>query len=149
MELVIARQDKFKLIIEKYNLIEHPEGGWYRETLRTTERVTVRPGVNRPLCTLIYYLLPAGVTSRIHRVASDETWLFHEGDPLELMLYDPSGQAVIQTQVLGTDINPTIHLQFKIPKNTWFNARIAQGGSYALAACLVSPGFEFEDLEFL
>jgi hypothetical protein len=35
---------------------------------------------------------------------------------------------------MGTGVNPHELLQFTVPANTWFNARVAAGGRYSLAA---------------
>ncbi|HNE21484.1 MAG TPA: cupin domain-containing protein, partial [Turneriella sp.] len=55
-------------LVTELSLVEHPEGGWYRETYRSPSN-TVTPLGERNLATLIYYLLPAGVESRIHKVS--------------------------------------------------------------------------------
>ena len=127
-------------LIERLGLIEHPEGGWYRETYRAPERTQTQRG-ERNLATLIYYLLPAGIRSRVHKVAWAETWIFQAGGELSLMSYTDE---IVATQKLGLGENAAP--QITIPAHTWFNAEVASG-DYVLAACLVAPGFEFADLE--
>jgi predicted cupin superfamily sugar epimerase len=67
----------------------HPEGGHYVELFRSAHRVQVLDRtVERAALTTIYFLLAAGEYSRWHRVQSDEIWHYHEGDAIELLLFD-------------------------------------------------------------
>ena len=60
--------------VRRFGLAPHPEGGWYRETLRSA------------FCTTIMYLLPAGQYSAWHRVrGADEVWHHYAGDLLALL----------------------------------------------------------------
>lgn len=127
-------------LVARLGLTEHPEGGWYKETLRVPQILATDRG-ERNLATLIYYLLPRGVVSRKHRVAWDETWIFQSGGILNLHSYDGE---VVKTEQLGMTTQSLP--QITIPAGVWFNAEVADG-DYVLAACLVSPGFDFADLE--
>src|SRR6476660_1169943 len=66
-------------LIAHYQLSPHPEGGYFRETYRAGAKI---PGTQRSLSTAIYYLLPAGQRSRLHKIGADEVWHFYRGDPL-------------------------------------------------------------------
>src|ERR1041385_7171 len=74
-------------LVELLQLAPHPEGGYYRETFRSTDRVQ-RVGspatAPRSAGTAIYFLLPAGTFSAWHRVQSDEAWHHYDGAPLDL-----------------------------------------------------------------
>lgn len=48
--------------------------------LRTTDKV------DRPISTAIYFLLPSGSVSHLHRIPSAETWHFYLGEPLTVCL---------------------------------------------------------------
>jgi uncharacterized protein len=135
-------ESKIRELVEQLQLVEHPEGGWYRETYRTPFELKTDRGT-RNLATLIYYLLPAGIASRVHRVAWDEIWIFQDGGALELMTHD---QGKVTGSFLGLGKGETP--QIRIPAGMWFNARVAEG-EYVLASCLVSPGFDFADLEMV
>ena len=65
------RQD----IINKLNLLPHPEGGHYRQTW-------VAENKGRPTGTCIYFLLGKDEHSHWHSVDATEIWLFHCGTPL-------------------------------------------------------------------
>lgn len=129
-------------LVTRLGLTEHPEGGWYKETVRVPQKVSTVRG-ERNLATLIYYLLPRGVVSRKHRVAWDETWIFQGGGILNLYSYEAQG---VKTERLGLTAESAP--QITIPAGVWFNAEVAEG-DYVLAACLVAPGFDFADLEML
>jgi uncharacterized protein len=121
-------------LIATLQLQPHPEGGWYRQVYKSSERVTRQAdGADRTALTTIYFLLVEGVTSAWHRVDSDEAWHFYEGDPLELST---------KTAVTILDATNRVHV---IPAREWQSARSL--GKYTLVGCTVGPGFEFEDFE--
>ena len=62
-------------LIDKYKLIPHPEGGYYREVYRSEQTVkSFATNQDRKSVTHIYFLLLKGQVSRFHKVASDEIW---------------------------------------------------------------------------
>ncbi|WP_054816616.1 cupin domain-containing protein [Nocardia arizonensis] len=120
------------------DLAPHPEGGWYRETWRTTITFAPEgyPG-ERASATGIYFLLMPGERSAPHTVASDEVWLWHRGGPLIL---DIGGEEI----VLGPEVEHGQVPQAIVPAGTSQAARPA-GDEYVLVSCIVSPGFDFAD----
>ena len=100
----------------------------------------------RQSLTTIYFLLDSTQHSRWHRVRSDEAWHFYEGDPAELLLLDPAGQAVVAVRLgpVGAGASEPVHV---VPAGWWQAARPT--GAYSLVGCTVAPGFEFEDFDFL
>ena len=140
--------------IRRLGLKKHPEGGYYRETYRSSERID-RRGLptryrgGRHLSTAIYYLLPQGQFSAFHRIQSDEIWHFYEGDPLTLFLLLSKGRLV--RKPLGRNLSKGESPQVLIPRGTWFAAAVISskkgGTGYALAGCTVAPGFDFSDFE--
>jgi predicted cupin superfamily sugar epimerase len=130
-------------LIERLGLVRHPEGGHYREVFRSDRRVD--PGDGRPArsaVTCIHFLLEAGEHSRWHSVASDEIWIFEQGEPLDLFVAPPSLGAVNRVR-----LGPGHSLMHAVPAGWWQAARPA--GSFSLCACAVGPGFEFDDFAFL
>ena len=135
-------------VAAQLEMLPHREGGYYRETYRSSI-VTPTPVGNRPLCTSILYLLTATDPSRFHRLRFDEVWFFHAGYPVEMILLDP-----VETVVVGPD-SP----QALAPGGRWMAARILgpegcdeapsmeSAPAWALVGCVVSPGFEYEDFE--
>ena len=120
------REDVQRLI-RRYDLVPHPEGGYYRETMRSAH------------CTTIYFLLPAGQFSAWHRVnGADEVWHHYAGDPLALHTLDARG---VQRTVLGEDAHHAI-----VPAGTW-QAATPIGERFTLVGCTVAPAFEFSNFE--
>ena len=134
--------------IQNLNLQAHPEGGWFKETYRSKETIDEEalperfPG-NRNFSTAIYYLLEKGNFSALHRIKSDELWHFYDGESLEIIEITPSGE--LTKHILGLDTDVGTLPQITIPAGSWFAARPL--GSYTLAGCTVSPGFDFNDFE--
>lgn len=118
----------------------HPEGGHYVELFRSARSVEVPDRqVSRAAITTIYFLLAAGEFSRWHRVASDEIWHYHEGDAIELLLFDERGLRRVGLGPVARETRPTV----AVPAGTWQAARAT--GAYTLVACTVGPGFDFAD----
>jgi uncharacterized protein len=134
-------------IAEALGLEPHPEGGWYRETYRSS--VTIEPAGydgERSVATAIYYLLGPDDQSRWHTVRSDELWLWHRGGPLELLLGgDGERPAEAPARVLlGPDPASGQAPQALVPGGTWQSARPA-AAEEVLVTCVVAPGFDFAD----
>jgi hypothetical protein len=128
-------------LVARLGLHPHPEGGWYREVHRATERVETARG-SRAALTSIYYLLERGQVSRWHVVESDEVWHFYAGAPLELLAYDPRSRS-FRRRVLDSAGEP----MGVIPAGVWQAARSL--GAHSFVGCDVGPGFEFADFRFV
>jgi predicted cupin superfamily sugar epimerase len=133
------------------NLVPLPsEGGYYAETYRSPELITLkclpgRYGGPRNMCTAIYYLLEPNTFSPLHFVASDEIFHFYLGDPVEMLQLLPDGSSKVV--LIGSDIERGMVPQVVVPQGVWQGARLVDGGQFALLGCTVSPGFEFADYE--
>ena len=141
---------KIEQLIQQFDIRPHPEGGWYKQTYKSTVPVPVTalpPGFrgDRVFSTAIYFLLGKGNFSAFHKIKSDECWHFYSGDPLHVFIIDQNGDLTIVT--LGNDFNKGETFQYVVPANCWFASRPVQGSEYCLVGCTVAPGFEFEDLE--
>ena len=137
-------------LIERLDLIRHPEGGWYRETYRSDEMISSnslpeRFGGIRSFCTAIYFLLEKKDISALHRIKSDELWHFYAGETLTLHLLTPQGEH--RAINLGTDIASGETYQAVVPAGCWFGAEVSGDGDYSLVGCTVAPGFDFTDFE--
>ena len=137
-------------IIHHYNLQPHPEGGWYKETYRSSEFIIAdalpeRFGGNRSFSTAIYFLLEQGNFSAFHRIKSDECWHFYAGDPLLIYEIDVDGKLTITT--LGNDISQGQLFQYVVPANCWFASVPSPSSSFCFVGCTVAPGFDFADFE--
>ena len=140
-------------IITTLDLSPHPEGGFYKETYRSTGTI----GENslpdnmvgyRTYGTSIYYLLRSHDFSAFHRIKSDEIWNFNAGDALEIFEIDGDGK-LLRT-VLGSDIKNGETLNHVVVANRWFAARpiaASKTKGYSLVTCIVAPGFDPQDFE--
>jgi hypothetical protein len=133
-----------KHLIDMLQLLRHPEGGWYRETYRSAETTVNKMGAIRNVCTAIYFMLEGNDKSHFHSIQSDETWFFHSGEPLKILMM---ADGKLQSILLGNDILKGEIPQFTVPAKTWFAARIKSGTGYSLVSCAVAPGFDFLDFE--
>ncbi len=141
-------------IVQALALAPHPEGGFYRETYRAPltlphPSIASTHGGDRSACTAIYFLVPRGSFSALHRIASDEVWHFYAGAPLEIVEIAPDG--VLRGTTLGDDLVHGERPQHVVPRGAWFGSRVREGsdarGNFALVGCTVAPGFDFADFE--
>lgn len=131
-------------LVEMLGLAPHPEGGFYAETWRSPLAIGGHPsGASRAASTAIYFLLPAGSFSAIHRVSSDEVWHHYAGDPVELHVFEEERHSRL---VLGRDFDRGERPQYVVPAGAW-QAAAPIGARYALCGCTVAPGFDFADFE--
>jgi predicted cupin superfamily sugar epimerase len=139
-----------KILVEKYSLQPHPEGGWYTQNYKSAEIIPscslpIRFGGNRVLSTAIFFLLEKDNFSAFHRIKSDECWHFYLGDPLEILILLPNN--TLQTVILSNRIEENHHFQFIVPANCWFASRPASNSNFSFVGCTVAPGFDFDDFE--
>lgn len=137
--------DEVDRLVRRLRLEPHPEGGFYRETFRAP-LVVPGPdhGTPRHASTAIYFLLPAGTFSALHRVRSDEVWHHYDGDPVALHLI--AGDGAHSVVRLGRDLAAGEAPQAVVPASTW-QAAEPLGSRFALCGCTVAPGFDFADFE--
>jgi uncharacterized protein len=137
-------------LIQHYAMQRHPEGGWYKETYKSSEVIPsnalpVRFLESRVFSTAIYFLLEAGNFSAFHRIKSDECWHFYSGDALLVYIIRNDGSLDIIT--LGSNFANGEIFQYVVPANCWFASIPAPKSRFCLAGCTVSPGFDFADFE--
>lgn len=131
-------------LIRELGLQPHPEGGYYKETYRSTEHIRTGDGKERNVSTAIFYLLQNNEKSNFHRIKSDEMWFFHQGQAFEIFWIH---KGKMNKTILGNNLAMGEVPQTVIPANTWFASRVKDGKGYALASCVVAPGFDFADFE--
>jgi predicted cupin superfamily sugar epimerase len=143
--------NQIEALISHYNLLPHPEGGFFRQTYAATELIfkealPERFEGDRSFSTAIYFLLPYGSFSAFHRIKSDEVWHFYEGCPLNIHVIHPNGD--YECMKLGSNLNNGESYQLVVPANAWFASEpVGDPGSFALVGCTVAPGFDFSDFE--
>ncbi|TBN04882.1 cupin domain-containing protein [Hyunsoonleella flava] len=142
--------NKVQDIINQLQLKPHPEGGYFKETYRSTGIIPQKCLDSefigdRTYCTGIYFLLTSDTFSAFHRINQDEMWHFYKGSPLTLHMISPEGD--YSKISIGNDIENREMLQFVVPAKYWFAGEVSGEDSYALVGCTVAPGFDFRDFE--
>lgn len=139
--------DTLERLIRQFDLVSHPEGGWFVETYRSADRVRRQPSNDeRSASTAIYYLLSDGAYSAWHRIASDEMWHFYAGQPLIVHVIGSDG--LLASHRLGNALlAEAAQFQVLVPGGSWFAAELADPSAYAFVGCTVAPGFEFSEFE--
>lgn len=142
MSMFTPQRPSAEDLIHRLKLMPHPEGGFFRETYRSP----ATDGRGRAAATAIYFLLPRGHVSKLHRIDADEGWHLYMGGPLEIYELGPERQQAKLT-LLGTDFARGEVPQHVVPAGAWFGATPAPWTDYALVGCTVAPGFEFAKFE--
>jgi predicted cupin superfamily sugar epimerase len=137
-------------LIRIHQLGPHPEGGYFRETYRSAEFIPhgslpARYKGDRAYLTGIYYLLPRGAVSHLHRIASDEMWHFYLGGPLRIVEIGSGG--LVREIVLGPYVDWGQQVQHVVKAGVWFGAYPEADSEFAFVGCTVAPGFDFADFE--
>ncbi|WP_139957634.1 cupin domain-containing protein [Flavicella sediminum] len=140
--------EKAELLIKHLDLLPHPEGGYYKETYRSTEMIPNENLSNnyvgdRNVCTAIYFLLKSEKFSAFHKINQDEIWHFHEGSSLKIHQISPEGN--YSFICLGNDLLKGQTYQHIVLAGYWFAATVNDKNSYSLVGCTVAPGFDFKD----
>lgn len=134
---------KAEQIIEALGLQPHPmEGGWFRETYRSSASVAA-PGGDRSLGTAIYYLLTPTTVSAMHRLPGDEIFHFYAGDPVRMIQLLPDGTG--KEIVLGSNVLQDHLPQVVVPGGVWQGSYLIDGGCFALLGATMAPGFDYAD----
>ncbi len=142
---------RIEYLIQKLNLKQHSEGGYFAEVFRSEEML--KPSIlpkrysgQRSIYTSIYYLLYGNKFSAFHRLKSDEIWHFYEGTRLLIHILENKQKLV--TIKLGGNLSKGDTFTARIKSGYWFAAEVEDKKSFSLVGCTVSPGFEFDDFEF-
>ncbi len=130
--------DEAARLVRALGLAPHPEGGWFRETWRGAA-IDVAGRGPRATGTAIYFLLADGAVSRLHRLATDEVWHHHRGDPVDLHVFSGGGHRAAR---LGDPQAPAPLWQAVAPAGTSFGAEVAVPGGWALLGCTLAPGWD-------
>lgn len=136
-------------IVASLEMQSHPEGGFYKETYRSSgvipkEVLGDNFSGDRNYATAIYFLITANNFSAFHRIQQDEIWHFYEGDPLSVHIIIDGKYKKFD---VGVDFGKGQLPQLVVPAGCWFASSVQQGGDYSLVGCTVAPGFDFEDFE--
>lgn len=145
--------------IDKLQLSEHPEGGYYKETYKaditfeiqgqTRKKQQVNPFKNKPrsISSTIYYLLKGKQVSFFHRLNyAEEMWHFYTGSSMIIYLIQETTRKLLELK-LGNNSENGEMFQVLVKRGSWFGAMINDTSFYSLVGCTVCPAFMFEDFE--
>lgn len=131
-------------LIEALRLSPHEEGGWFRRTYESEKSLQVDEG-SRSLGTSILYLLKSQEVSRLHSLRSDETWYFHQGNPVRIHSFR-EGQ--YRLDLLGNSWANSEMPQRTLCSGTIFGADSSGDSGFSLVSCSVTPGFDYADFSW-
>ena len=100
---------------------------------------------SRPLGGVFYFLITPQAGVRLHRIRSDQMYHHYLGDPLEVLLLHPRGEA--EVRVVGSDLAAGMRPQLLIPGRTFHATRVRAGIGYALLGTSVWARAEPADVE--
>ncbi|KAH7519318.1 hypothetical protein FEM48_Zijuj08G0023600 [Ziziphus jujuba var. spinosa] len=148
--------------------ISHKQCDTYKDKNNAAEFYTAAfvrvDKVDRPVSSCIYFLLPSGSVSRLHRIPCAETWHFYLGEPITVLELDEDGKVnltCLGPNLIGENQQP----QYTVKPNVWFGAfptkdlNISPDGTvlkaaprdaethYSLVGCTCAPAFHFQDFE--
>lgn len=137
-------------LVERFQMMPHPEGGYFKEMYRSGELIRKeslpeRFTGDRHFSTAIYFLLEQGNFSAFHRIQSDECWHFYAGHSLHVHIIHQDGKYELIR--LGDKIADGEVFQAVVPAGCWFASETAPGGLFSFVGCTVAPGFDFADFE--
>ncbi len=144
--MIISKEELIRL----YELEPHPEGGYFRESYRSAGIIPADAlggafSGARNFSTAIYFLLPEGSKSSLHRIKADEVWHFYLGGPLTIAQIFPDGR--VENVTLGQDLKAGHKVQHLVPAGCWFGAYPETDSGFSFLGCTVAPGFYFSDFE--
>jgi len=136
--------------INELEMIEHPEGGCYRESYRSDEVIPLSAlptgyEADHSFSTAIYFLLRRGEFSAFHKIRQDELWHHYDGGGLIIHCISEAGS--YSSLKIGTDFASGERPQGVVRAGTYFAAELIDGGIFSLVGCTVAPGFEFADFD--
>lgn len=133
-------------LIQHLSLVEHIEGGYFRETYRSEMNIpTNRIDSDRSILTSIYYLLTDNrPVDHFHKNQSDILHYFQAGSSITYLLLSPTGE--LDKVRLGLDFAQGEVAQLLVPANYW-KAAVLEAGEFGLLGESVAPGFDYRDME--
>ncbi|MFC4230601.1 cupin domain-containing protein [Parasediminibacterium paludis] len=137
-------------LVNYFNMLPHPEGGYYKETYRSDELIAhnalpERFSGDRNFSTAIYFLLEKGNFSGFHKIQSDECWHFYAGQTLFVYVLHNNGS--LEKIKLGNHLLDGEVFQAVVPAGCWFASEPAPNSEFSFVGCTVTPGFDFVDFE--
>ena len=143
-------QEAVRKIVERFELVPHPEGGYFREIFRSDialDHPGIDPAPGRAPLRQHADLLPAR-GPRLLRVSPrplQRRDLASVRGRAARAAHDRLGAALREALLTGdlASGEPAC----VVPAGCWQAARLAPGSAWAFCGCTVAPGFDFADFE--
>lgn len=150
-------------IIDELGLVEHVEGGYFRETDRSPFTMEIdadaelkeesshnKRTVKRNYSTLIYYLLtPNSPIGKLHKNKNRIIHILHQGRGQFVLIY-PGGR--VKSFKVGPDHANGEVSQWVVPGDVYKASFLLPNDEFSnglLISEVVVPGFEYEDCSFM
>ena len=140
-------------IIKRYQLEPlDQEGGFFRQIWLSPVRIqnsnlcSAYPNEgDHPIGTLIHFLITRDSFSAMHRLPTEEHWVYHLGDSCEMLLLNEDGSTKLHR--IGSKLDQEESVYVITPKNSWQGTRLIEGGEYGymFGSCVMIPGFDWTD----
>ena len=142
---VVSHPDR-QTVIEKLELEQHVEGGYFRRTFQAEHRplIDLGDGPRYTLTSIFYLLTSDSPTGHWHLNRSDIIHYYHLGEPVNYYMIHPDGR--LETAILGPDLAAGQQLQLIVRGGIW-KASNLPSGDYGLISEAVAPGFEYADMQ--
>lgn len=125
------------------------EGGFFRQTYRSSIFTNVEGLGKQFVSTAIYFLITSTEFSAFHKLKQDEVYHFYAGDPVDMLQIFPGGQH--NRLVISNDLKNGQRPQILVPTGVWHGSRLNKDCNdkyeWALLGTTVAPGFEYVDFE--
>jgi len=132
-------------LIEQLELVEHDEGGWFRQGFKSPLTVQTAAGERELMDTIYYLLTRESALGCLHRNRSDITHFLHAGGPVTYLTVSPAGE--LSPIVMGFDLDAGQVLKMTVPGGHWKTSFLAPGVAECLVSEAVSPAFHPDDRE--
>lgn len=140
-----------KALIEQLKLAPLPhEGGFFRQTWISPSQLPDGRGVG----SAILFLLTDIAFSALHRLRTDEIWLFHAGDPVEHIQLIPGQPSPVIVRI-GPYVLDGDAPQLVVRGGNWQGAHLvsprddgknaARPTGWSLMSCVMAPGWDDRD----
>jgi len=123
------------------------EGGMVKEHYNSP--ITLKGGTvasaqdDRPLYRCIYYLLTSNSFSSMHVLNNEETWFYHGGPALEMLLVYPDNHSEIVK--LGMNLDEGEIPQYTIGRGVYQGCHMSKDGEYTLVSTMMAPAYSESD----
>lgn len=128
-------------IIKKYNMLPHPEGGYFAETFKSD----VIFNKDQTLYSSILFLLGKNDISHLHVLEEDELWYYQGGD--DCTVIEINKEYEIKEIKLGINSKDSVP-QYLVKKGMIFGSKCG-GEHFTLVGCMVAPSFTYDHFKLL